>query len=284
MPEGTAMAGKQVLITGGNSGIGLETAVGLARLGATVSIVSRDRARGEAAVDEIRRRGAADDVRLFVADLSARREVRRLAADVDAALPRLDVLVNNAGAIVGEHRLTEDGLETTFAVNHLAYFLLTQLLLDKLRASAPSRIVNVASNAHRRTTFDISDLQFERGYNSWKAYCSSKFANIIFTYELAHRLEGTGVTVNCLHPGVVATNFGRSGTGLFRLLVGFVRPLLINSERGAATSIYLASSPEVEGVTGKYFVNSREARSTDQTYDRDLWHRLWEESERLTAS
>jgi len=277
------MEGKTVLITGGNSGIGLEAAVALAGLGARVAIVSRDAARGEAAVREVRRRSGRESVTLFVADLSKQDDVRGLAREAAEALPRLDVLVNNAGAIIGERELTVDGIETTFAVNHLAYFLLTHLLLDKLKASAPSRVVNVASEAHRRAAIDLDDLQGERGYSGWQAYGRSKLANIVFTYELARRLAGTGVTANCLHPGVVATNFGKSGSAPVRWLLTLARPFIRTSSKGAETTVYLASSPEVEGVTGRYFMDCKEARSNAASYDESVWRRLWDVSEAMTG-
>ena len=278
------MRGKTCLITGASSGIGLETAVALARAGAHVAIVCRTAERGERALREITRRSQRSDVVLFVADLASQRTVRALATQIAAALPRLDVLVNNAGAVLGERVLTEDGLETTFAVNHLAYFLLARLLQPMLVASAPARIVNVASRAHSSGTLHFDDLMGARGYDGWKAYAQSKLANVVFTYELARRLAGTGVTVNCLHPGVVGTNIGHAGPSWIRFGIKLVRPFLRSPGEGAATTIYLASSPEVEGVTGKYFADRREQRSSDQSYDPALAARLWTVSEELTGS
>ena len=277
------MIGKICVVTGATAGIGKETAVALAAAGARVAIVGRARDKGEHALAEIRQRSGGD-VDLFVADLGSQRAVRALAARLTAALPRVDVLVNNAGLILDQRVLTEDGLETTFAVNHIGYFLLSRLLEPKLCASAPARIVNLASGAHRGATIRFDDLMGARAYDGWRAYAQSKLANIVFTYELARRLAGTGVTANCLHPGAVATNFANAGPALIRLAVRIGRPFMKSPARGAATSIYLASSPEVEGVSGKYFVNRREARSSDESYDPEVAARLWKVSEELTAA
>ena len=278
------MRGKTCIVTGASSGIGKETALALARAGATVAVVCRTHETGERAVTEIRQRSQSSDVALFVADLASQRAVRMLAAELATALPRVDVLVNNAGRIMGDRDLTEDGLETTFAVNHIASFLLTRLLEPKLTASAPARVVNVASKAHQSGTLRFDDLMGTRAYDGWKAYAQSKLANVVFTYELARRLAGTGVTANCLHPGVVATNFGNAGPPLIRVGIRLAGPFLKAPAQGAATSIYLASSPEVEGVSGKYFVDKRETRSSDESYDLAVAARLWRISEELTAA
>jgi NAD(P)-dependent dehydrogenase (short-subunit alcohol dehydrogenase family) len=277
------MREKVFLVTGGNSGIGKETAVELAKTGATVVIVARDRARGEKALEEIvaRSRGR---VSLMLADLSSQKDVRALAREFASTHARLDVLVNNAGAVFGERHLSADGIEMTFALNHLGYFLLTHELLDLLRASAPARIVNVASDTHRSASIRLDDLQFERDYMSFRVYGHSKLANVMFTYELARRLEGSGVATNALHPGVVATNFGNSGGALMRWGIRLVRPFFISAEKGARTSVYVATSPEVEGVTGKYFANERETPSSPASYDVEAQRRLWAESERLTET
>ncbi len=277
------MKGKTCIVTGTTSGIGKETAVALARAGARVAIVCRTRDRGEPALAEIRQRSGGD-VSLFVADFASQRAIRALAARLTDALPRVDVLVNNAGLILDERVLTEDGLESTFAVNHIGYFLLTRLMEPKLLAGAPARIVNVASRAHRSGTIRFDDLMGARAYDGWKAYAQSKLANIVFTYELARRLAGTGVTANCLHPGVVASNFGNAGPAMIRLGVRLGRPFMKSSSRGADTSIYLASSPEVEGVSGKYFVNRRAARSNDESYNSAVATRLWKVSEELATA
>jgi NAD(P)-dependent dehydrogenase (short-subunit alcohol dehydrogenase family) len=278
-----AMGEKVCLITGATSGIGKATAMGLANMGASVVMVGRDRGRGEAALGEVKGKSANASVDLMLADLSSQQDIRRLADEFTEAYPRLDVLINNAGVIRSKRVMTADGLETTFAVNHLAHFLLTNLLLDVLKASAPSRIVNVASGEQRNGTIDFDDLQGEKQYKTAKAYGQSKLANVLFTYELARRLEGTGVTANCLHPGAgVRTNLGSGVSGLFGFTVRALTPLMKSPEKGAETSIYLASSPEVEGLSGRYVVKKAEARSSDASYDERLARRLWEVSADLT--
>jgi retinol dehydrogenase 14 len=276
------MDGKVCLITGATSGIGKATAMGLANMGANVVMVGRDRGRGEAALAEIKEKSANASVDLMLADVSSQEEIHRLADEIKEAYPRLDVLINNAGVIRSKRITSADGIETTFAVNHLAYFLLTNLLLDVLKASAPSRIVNVASGEQRNGTIDFDDLQGEKGYKGAKAYSQSKLATVLFTYELARRLKGTGVSANCLHPGVVGTNLGSGVSGVFGYMVRALTPLMKSPEKGAETSIYLASSPEVEGLSGRYFVKKDEARSTDVSYDKRLARRLWEVSAELT--
>jgi retinol dehydrogenase-14 len=277
------MTGKTVLVTGATSGIGEATAKGLAGMGAHVLLVARDEGRGAAVRDDIARHGGNGGAEALLADLSSQRQIRRLAREVEERVERLDVLVNNAGGIFRERRLTDDGLEMTFALNHLGYFLLTELLLDKLVASAPARIVNVASAAGLRAYIDFDDLMGERGYSSWRAYGQSKLANIMFTYELARRLEASGVTANCMHPGFVHTNFGNTGSRVVRLGQNFVNPWRRSPEQGADTVIWLASSPDVEGVTGKYFANRREERTSSESYDEDKQRRLWAVSEELTG-
>src|SRR5918998_1264419 len=277
-----SMGEKICLITGATSGIGKATAMGLANMGASVVMVGRDQGKGEAVMAEIKQKSNNASVDLMLADLSSREEIRRLADEFKEAYPRLDVFINNAGVIRSKRITSADGIEMTFAVNHLAYFLLTNLLLDVLKASAPSRIVNVSSGEQRNGTIDFDDLQGEKGYKGAKAYSQSKLANVLFTYELARRLEGTGVTANCLHPGVVRTNFGSGVSGALGFMGRALRPLMISSEKGAETSIYLASSPEVESLSGRYFVKRAEARSSDVTYDVRLARRLWEVSAQLT--
>ncbi|MEX2222007.1 MAG: SDR family oxidoreductase [Candidatus Rokuibacteriota bacterium] len=271
-------------MTGASSGIGKETAIALAQAGAHVAVVCRTREKGERTVAEIRQRGPGSAVSLFVADLASLGAVRTLAAEVDDAFPRVDVLVNNAGLTLRERVVTEEGLETTFAVNHLAYFLLTRLLEPKLVASAPSRVVNVASDAHRWGTLRFDDLMGARAYDGFKAYAQSKLANIVFTYELARRLAGTGVTANCLHPGLVASGFANAGPTTIRVLSRVARPFLRSPAKGAATSIHLASSPELTGVSGRYFVNQRERRSSKASYDEAVAARLWRVSDELTKA
>ena len=276
------MGEKVCLITGATSGIGKATAMGLANMGASVVMVGRDRGRGAAVMAEIKEKSGNASVDLMLADVSSQKEIRRLADEFGEAYPRLDVLINNAGVFRSERITTADGIEATFAVNHLAYFLLTNLLLDRLKAGAPSRIVNVASADHSNGAIDFDDLQGEKGYRGAGAYSRSKLANVLFTHELARRLRGTGVTANCLHPGVVGTNLGSGVSGAFGFVVRALRPLMKNPEKGAETSIYLASSPEVEGSSGGYFVKKAQARSSDVSYDERLARRLWEASAELT--
>ena len=276
------MTGKTVLVTGATGGIGLATAAGLAGLGARVGIVGRDAARSEAAATQLRAVGGQVDV--LIADVSSQDEVRRLADEALATYPRLDVLVNNVGGYWATRHTTVDGLEHTFAVNHLAPFLLTNLLLDRLRASAPARVVTVSSGAQAMGTLDFGDLQGEQDYSGQRAYNQSKLANVMFTYELARRLAGSGVTANVLHPGVVRTDFGREDSkGWMRLMLPVVRPFMKNSERGAATSIYLASSAEVEGVTGRYFANGKPTASSKASQDGAAVARLWDVSAELVG-
>jgi NAD(P)-dependent dehydrogenase (short-subunit alcohol dehydrogenase family) len=275
------LTGRICLVTGATSGIGKITARELARMSAVVVLVARDRGRGEATRDEIRDATGNDQVDLLLADLSSQQSIRDLAAVFKQRYQGLHVLVNNAGGVNGARTLTVDGCETTFAVNHLGYFLLTELLLDGLKASAPSRIVNVASDAARGGHVDFDDLQGEGRYSAWRAYSQSKLANILFTFELARRLQGTGVTVNAVHPGSVATNFGRSGGRLFSLGIRLVAPFMRSPEKGAETVVYLASSP-LEGVTGKYFVDCTERQAPKEAYDELVARRLWDVSAQLT--
>jgi NAD(P)-dependent dehydrogenase (short-subunit alcohol dehydrogenase family) len=283
-PQANAMAGKTVLVTGGTGGIGKATAIGLARLGARVGITGRDRSRAEAAAADIRAASGNPAIDVFVADMSDQAQVRRLAAEVLEAYPRLDVLVNNVGGFWNTRRVTADGLEHTFAVNHLAPFLLTSLLLDRLVASAPARIVTVSSGAQAIGRMDFSDLQGERSYSGQRAYNQSKLANVMFTYELARRLDGTGVTATVLHPGVVRTAFGVEDPARWqRVFLPLMRPFLKTPEQGARTSIYLAASPEVDGVTGRYFANRRARTSNKTSYDTAAQARLWRMSADLVG-
>jgi NAD(P)-dependent dehydrogenase (short-subunit alcohol dehydrogenase family) len=277
------LSGKHVVVTGASSGIGLPTAIGLARLGASVALVARDRAKGEAALAEVRAASAGGAASLFLADLGALAHVRRVAGELLSALPRIDALVNNAGAMHATRKVSEDGYELTLAVNHLAPFLLTSLLLPRLRASAPARVVTVSSEAHRLGPLDLEDLQAERGYSGMRVYGRSKLANVLFSNELARREAGTGVTSNSLHPGVVATGFGRNDPGWFRVLVTLGRPFLTTPQKGARTSIFVASAPELAHVSGRYFKDAREAAPAPFARDEALARRLWEASERLVA-
>ena len=279
-----AMRGSTVLVTGGTGGIGLATAAGLAGLGARVGIVGRSAARGADAAATMRRRVPSAQVDVFEADLSTQADVRRLSDQVKATYPRLDVLVNNVGGYWAHRHVTPDGLEHTFALNHLAPFLLTHELLDRLVASAPARVVTVSSGAQAMGRIDLDDLQGEHAYSGQRAYNQSKLANVLFTYELARRLEGTGVTATVLHPGVVRTSFGQEDSGRWmRLMLPVVRPLMKTPEQGAATSIHLASSTAVAGVSGVYFANRRPKRSAAASYDRDLARRLWDASSALVG-
>ena len=278
-----SMAGKSVLVTGGTGGIGKATAIGLAALGARVGITGRDQARAVAAAAGIRAATGNTAVDAFAADMSAQAEVRRLAAQVADTYPRLDVLVNNVGGFWAHRHVTADGLEHTFALNHLAPFLLTNLLLDRLTASAPARIVTVSSGAQGRGRIDFDDLQGKRNYSGQRAYSQSKLANVMFTYELARRLEGTGVTANVLHPGVVHTHFGAEDQAHFAILIRMAGPFMKTPAQGAVTPVYLASSPEVEGVTGRYFVNRKPKASAKTAYDTTAAARLWQVSADLAG-
>ncbi len=277
------MQGKICLITGANAGIGKVTALELAKQGATVVIVARDRGRGEAACAEIRAQSNNQAVELLLADLSSLATVRRLATEFSARYPRLDVLINNAGLYMSQRVETVDGFEMTFAVNHLAPFLLTGLLLDQLKASVAARVITVSSAAHYQTRMNFDDLQNRRGYVGFKVYAQSKLANVLFTYELAERLKGSSVTANCLHPGAIGTSFGSKAGGIFGMFWTVIRPFLLSPEQGAATSIYLASSPEVAGVSGKYFDKKVAVPSSRDSYKREDWRRLWQISEELVG-
>lgn len=275
------LKGKTCLITGITQGIGRAAALEIAKTGINLVLVARDAARGQEVVDEIKTQTGNHNVELLLGDLSKTADVRRIADEFKAKHPQLHLLVNNAGAVFTSRQTTADGFEMTFGLNHLSYFLLTHLLLDTLKKSAPARIVNVASDAHKGMKLNFDDLQSERGYSAFRVYGQSKLANILFTNELARRLQGTGVTVNALHPGVVATGFGKNNGAFLRFLVKLAGPLLRTPEQGARTTVYLATSPEVEGVTGKYFANSKEARSTQESLDPQNAKRLWEVSEKL---
>lgn len=278
------MVGRTVLVTGGTGGIGRATAEGLVRQGARVGVVGRDLARTARVAAEIATVRPDAQVDAFAADLSSQADVRALAAVVLDRYPQLHVLVNNVGGSWATRHVTADGLEHTFAVNHLAPFLLTTLLLERLRASSPARVVTVSSGAQAMGRIDFEDLMGERRYSGQRAYNQSKLANVLFTYELARRLDGTGVTATVLHPGVVRTAFAAEDPSPgMRFLLPVVRPFMKTPEQGAATSVHLASSPEVEGVTGQYFANSRPKRSSPASYDVATAGRLWEVSEQLVS-
>jgi retinol dehydrogenase-12 len=281
------MTGKTVIVTGGNSGIGLETAVALAKAGAKTLITARDRGRGEAALADLRARSGDGDVDLVVFDLASIASIKQGAGAILQRCDRIDVLVNNAGIVLSDRRETEDGFEATLGVNHLGHFVLTELLLQRIKDSAPARIVNVASTAHKGAGkgLDFADLQSTRRYSGMQVYSKSKLANIYFTTELARRLEGTGVTVNCLHPGTVATGYGRDGdsSGVLAFGLKVIKPFILSAEQGARTSIYLASSPDVAGVTGQYFVKNKARKPSKVAQDDEAARRLWKQSEELVA-
>jgi len=282
MTDTLSMAGKVVLITGGTGGIGKATAIGLARIGARVGITGRDLARAERSAAEIRAASGNTAVDAFAADMSSQAEVRRLAVAILDSYPRLHVLVNNVGGFWAHRRVTADGVERTFALNHLAPFLLTNLLLDRLKASAPARVVTVSSGAQGMGRIEFDDLQGARSYSGQRAYSQSKLANVMFTNELARRLEGTGVTAISLHPGVVRTNFGAEDQAWYFALISRVALLLLKTpEQGAQTSIYLASSPDMDGITGKFFANRTPKTPNKVAYDTDMTARLWQVSAEL---
>jgi NAD(P)-dependent dehydrogenase (short-subunit alcohol dehydrogenase family) len=275
------MQGKICLITGGTNGIGKSTAQGLARLGATVLIVGRNAQKAAQVVNDIRSATGNKDVDSLLADLSSLQQIRELAAEFKSKYSRLHILVNNAGGMFQHRQLTVDGIEMTFALNHLAYFLLTNLLLDTIIASAPARIVNVSSIAHLAGVINFENLQGERAYTRLRIYGNTKLANVLFTLELARRLEGTGVTVNALHPGLINSGFVKNkfNHDFLSNAFPFVAPLIARSpDSGAETSMYLASSPEVEGITGKYFSHSKIARMNPIAADLGVARKLWDVS------
>jgi NAD(P)-dependent dehydrogenase (short-subunit alcohol dehydrogenase family) len=273
-----SLADKICVVTGATSGIGLSASMQLAAMGARLVLIGRDRSRGEAAVAHLRSRWPAVKLELYCADLSVLTEIRQL-GEALSALPRIDVLINNAGAIFSGRKETADGLERTFALNHMAYFLLTEILRPKIIQSAPARIVNVASDAHRYAKLDWSDLQTRHGYFSWRAYCRTKLYNVLFTRELARQLDGTGVTVNCLHPGFVASRFHDNNRGLFGWAFWLAKTLLAPSPAsGAATVVYLASAPEVAQTSGEYFVNCMSTFASVSARDDHAAARLWRET------
>ncbi len=293
MPERSGVRGKQVVITGATGGIGLAAAEALAGLGARLAIVARSEARASAAVARIRSAaGPEAAVEVFLADLASQRSVRALAAQLLERLPRIEVLVNNAGATFSAHRMTEDGVELTWALNHLAPFLLTTLLLDRLKESAPARVVTTSSRAHTgASSIPFDDLDgtrsFARGPGfaaGMSRYGETKLANILFTAELARRLEGTGVTANCFHPGVVATGFGRNEGGLMRVAVTVIRPFMRSPRKGAETLVWLADSAEVAGESGAYFVDQPRVNPSSAARDPEAARRLWEVSEEQTRA
>jgi NAD(P)-dependent dehydrogenase (short-subunit alcohol dehydrogenase family) len=278
------MKGKTIVATGATSGIGEAAVLVLAGTGARVVLIARDEARAKATIQKLEAKAPGLDHRLHLADLSSMAETRKVGAAIAASEPRIDVLINNAGALFSKRRVTPEGLELTFALNHVAYFVLTEALLDKLIASAPARIVSTSSAAHQGMNLDFNDLQSAKSYGGLRVYGRSKLANILFTRELARRLAGAGVTANCLHPGVVATRFGESSGGFAGLLIPLLRPFFISPEQGGDTIVYLASSPEVEKTTGEYFVKCKITKPSPAARDDAAAKRLWEASEKLASA
>jgi len=278
------LQGKTIVVTGATDGIGKVAARELAKAGASVTIVGRNRTKGEQVVKELRTAAGHDRVDFVQGDLLTLKGVRGAAAALKGKLKSIDVLLNNAGAAFIKRGVTEDGIEQTFALNHLGYFLMTSSLLDLLKAAPSARVVNVASAAHVGAKLDLADLQNAKSYSGWRAYQQSKLSNIYFTYELARRLEGTQVTANCLHPGFVASRFGDNNKGIVGMLFGFIKSIAaISEEEGAKTSIYLAGSPEVAGVSGKYFDKCKAVRSSDVSYDEGIARELWRVSETMVG-
>jgi len=277
------MNGKTVLITGASTGIGLHSAIGLAKLGAEVVMVGRDETRTVRAVELVKSQTGNQAISYLIADLSSLKDVRKLAGEFKDKYKKLDVLLNNAGAIFLTRHVSVDGYEMSLALNHLNYFLLSDLLLDRIKAGPSGRIVNVSSSAHYRGHVNFDDLQSQHGYNGMKAYSMSKLMNVLFTYELARRLQGTNVTANCLHPGFVASNFAGNNGWFVRFAMRFMSGR-ISVEDGAKCSIYLASSTDVQGMSGKFFnYDLKEKRSSDESYDEAEAGRLWDVSEKLVT-
>jgi retinol dehydrogenase 14 len=277
------MRDKVGIVTGANSGMGKVTAKALAQSGCTVIMVCRNFEKGKRALKEINRIVLNAKLELIISDLSSQKEIRELASEIKAKYTVIDILVNNAGSINDTYTETIDGIENTFATNHLGYFLLTNLLLDNLMLAPKARIVNVASEASRMGKINFKDINLRRNYSALKAYSQSKLANILFTYELARKLEGTRITVNCLHPGVVNTNFGKDLTGIKKIMFKIFTPFLRTPEKGAETILWLAMSPEVENLTGKYFTDKKEIKSVVKSYDLSLARDLWGLSQEMTG-
>ncbi len=277
------MKGKTVVITGGTSGIGEIAAEQLAQMGARIVLIARDKSRGEATLARLRERAPGLAHTVYYADLTRIPEMKRVVAQIAESEPRIDVLINNAGAMFGSRQLTGDGLEYTFALNHMAYFVVTEGLRERLQASAPARIINTSSGAHRGARLDFDDLQLVKDFSAMKAYSRSKLCNILFTRELARRLHGTGVTANCLHPGFVATRFGDQSGSLISRFIGLAKLFAISPEKGAETLVYLASSPDVAETTGAYFYKCRPITPSQAALDDRAAMLLWERSEALAG-
>jgi NAD(P)-dependent dehydrogenase (short-subunit alcohol dehydrogenase family) len=281
--ETTTMKDKVVMVTGANSGIGKAVSLALAKMGATIVMVARNKERGEAARSEIIRKSQNSSVDLLLADLSSLESVRKLATDFREKYSELHVLINNAGLFNQRRRVTADGYENTFATNYLAPFLLTNLQLDLLKANAPSRIINVSSVGHYNGHIDFDDLNMEKDYGGWKAYGQSKLALILFTHELAKKLQGTGVTVNAVHPGTVATNIWTRPFGPAGFIMVLPKLFMTSPEKGAETIVYLASSPDAKGLNGEYLEKLKVKKSSDESYNEEIAQRLWDVSTKLTS-
>jgi NAD(P)-dependent dehydrogenase (short-subunit alcohol dehydrogenase family) len=278
------MKHKVCLITGATSGIGKATALALAKMGSTIIVNGKDEKRGEETIAEIKRISGNENVELMIANLSSLNEVRKLADRLKGKYDKLDILINNAAVFYTSGNLSIDGIEMQFAVNHLSHFLLTNLLLETLKESNSARVINVSSNAHYQGRINFDDINFEKRYFGWTVYCQSKLANVLFTYELADRLDPKQITVNALHPGTVRTNIvGKYASFIYRLGWNLQKPLMLPVEEGAKTSIYLASSEEVKGITGLYFVKCKSQKSSEMSYDKMLARKLWDLSEKLTG-
>lgn len=276
------MKDKIVLVTGANSGMGKATCIEIAKLGAKVIMVCRDKQRGIEALEEVKEKSNNPSVELMFCDLGSIKEIKELTKEFKRKFEKLDILINNAGVILpGKHR-TKDGLELQFGVNHLGHFFLTKELLDLIKKSPSGRIINVASGAHKIGRIYFEDINLDKNYTLWRAYAQSKLANILFTYELARKLKGTNVTANCLHPGAVATNMGiNRKTGFGTLITKTLKPFFQTPREGAGTAIYLATSSEVQGITGKYFYKKKPIKSSMLSYDEHLAEKLWQFSEEI---
>jgi NAD(P)-dependent dehydrogenase (short-subunit alcohol dehydrogenase family) len=278
-----SLRGREAVVTGGTDGIGRETAIALARMGASVTILGRDKVKGDQVIEKCRAAGA-DNIRFVKSDLANRASIHEAAKTLLQFVPRIHILVNNAGGYFASRRVNADGIEMTLGLNHLGYFTLTNLLLERIKASAPARIVNVSSRLHLQGAINLDDLEMARKYNGLKQYNNTKLANVLFTYALARRLNGTGVTANALHPGFVASSFGHNNKNLSGLFLWAAQKVFaVSPAKGARTSIFLASSPAVEGVTARYFDNSKETASHAMSYDEGLQERLWAASAKMTG-
>ena len=284
VPQHSSMKDRVCMITGANSGIGRATALELAKMGATLVMVARDQQKGESAMSEIRKATGNDSIDLLLADLSSLQSVRELAQRFQAKYPRLHVLINNAGLFNQRRHVTPDGYEATFTINYLAPFLLTNLLLDELKSSAPSRIVNVSSVGHYNGHIDFEDLNMEKNYGGWRAYQQSKLALVLFTRELAKKLQGTGVTVNSVHPGTVATNIWSRPMGPLGFIMSVPKLFMTSPKKGAETVVYLASSPEAVKTSGEYWDKLKVKKSSEESYNEEVAKRLWEVSAKLTSA